>query len=337
MARSLFFSASVVGIFLLCCVAISATATNVTYTGQKITITQPGSYVLTNDITNSSQLICIEIQVSNVVFDGAGHLIDGNGTENSAGIFVHGPSAVVSGVTIKNVRVQDWYYGIYLYEAKSSRIEGSTLSSNAFAGAVLYKNAVGNTVTGNKISGNNYGVIFSDGSANGAVTNNQIKENDRGLYVYLSDGITVTGNTITGNINTDLQLHVSGGGKIYNNRFNNNLNVSFTTFSDGAIKANAWSVTPGATSTGIPRTSLAGRRSAATTGPGPTAPGSPRRTPTRTATDSATCRMRSARGTWTRCPSPYTGPRPPSAATGRSGSSRRHRPKRARSAPRHST
>ena len=141
--------------------------------------------------------------------------------------------------------MQDWYYGVYLYEAKNSRIESSTLSSNAFTGAVLYKNAVGNTVTGNTISGNNYGVIFSDGSANGVVTNNVIKQNDRGLYVYLSDGTTVTGNTITGNINTGLQLHTSGGGSIYNNKLNNNLNVAFY---GEPFKANTWSVTPGATS-----------------------------------------------------------------------------------------
>ena len=232
-------------VVVLAVAATPAAATDVTYSGQKIVITQPGTYVLKNDITNSNQLICIEIQASNVVFDGAGHLIDGIDAENSAGIFVHGPSTAVSGVTIKNVRMQDWYYGVYLYEARNSRIEGSTLSSNAFTGAVLYKNAVGNTVTGNTISGNDYGVIFSDGSANGVVTNNQINQNDRGLYVYLSDGTTVTGNTITGNINTGLQLHTSGGGSIYNNKLNNNLNVAFY---GEPFKANAWSVTPGAAS-----------------------------------------------------------------------------------------
>ncbi len=171
MARPLLFSTSVVGILLLCCLAVSATATNVTYTGQKITITQPGTYILTNDITNSSKMICMEIQASNVVFDGAGHLIDGLDAENSAGIFVHGPSTAVSGVTIKNVRMQDWYYGIYLYEARYSRIEGYA-SSNAFPGAVIYRNAAGNTMTGNTITGNDHAAIFSDGSANGVVTNN---------------------------------------------------------------------------------------------------------------------------------------------------------------------
>ncbi len=243
MPRSLLFSASVLGILLLCCMAVPAIATDVTYSGQKITITQPGTYVLTNDITNSNLPICIEIQASNVVFDGAGHLIDGVDAERTAGIFVDGSSAAVSGVTIRNVRVQDWYYGVYLYEAGSSRIESSTLSSNVFCGAVVYKNAAGDTITGCTVTGNGYGVIYSDCAANGVVSDNDISRNERGLYVYLSDGITVTRNRIESNSNTGIQFHTSGGGTIYNNKFNNNVNSAFT---GEPFRANAWSVTPGA-------------------------------------------------------------------------------------------
>ncbi|MEN6341340.1 MAG: NosD domain-containing protein, partial [Methanospirillum sp.] len=219
-----------------------ASATDVTYSGQKITITQPGTYVLKNDITNNNQLICIEIQASNVVFDGAGHLIDGVDAESSAGIYVHGPSSAISGVTIKNVRMQDWYYGVYLHGTGNSRIEGSTLSSNGFAGAVVYENAVGATITGCTVTGNTYGVVFSNGATNGVVSDNQINQNDRGLYVYLSDGLTATRNVISDNINSGIQFHTSGGGTIYNNRLNNNLNVAFA---GEPFKANAWSVTPG--------------------------------------------------------------------------------------------
>ena len=237
-----FMACALLLVVVLAVAVTPAAATDVTYSGQKITITQPGSYVLKNDITNSNLAICIEIQASNVVFDGAGHLIDGIDAENSAGIFVHGPSAAVSGVTIKNVRMTDWYYGVYLYEVGGSRIESSTLSSNVFTGAVVYKNAVGNTITGCTVTGNGYGVIFSDGAANGVVTDNQINQNERGLYVYLSDGLTATRNGIANNINTGIQLHTSGGGTIYNNRLNNLLNVAFM---GEPFKANAWSVTPG--------------------------------------------------------------------------------------------
>ena len=224
--------------------AIPATATDLTYSGQKIVISQPGTYVLKNDISNSNQLICIEIRASNVVFDGGGHLIDGTDAEGSAGIFVNGIDYTVTGVTIKNVRIQDWYYGVYLYGADNSKIQSATLQSNGFTGAVSYKNAVGNTITGCTITGNGYGLVFSDGAANGVVSDNKINQNDRGLYVYVSDGIAVTRNEFGNNINSGLQLHTSGGGTIHNNRLNNNLNVAFT---GEPFKANAWSVTPPAT------------------------------------------------------------------------------------------
>ena len=224
--------------------AIPATATDLTYSGQKIVISQPGTYVLKNDISNSNQLICIEIRASNVVFDGGGHLIDGTDAEGSAGIFVNGIDYTVTGVTIKNVRIQDWYYGVYLYGADNSKIQSATLQSNGFTGAVSYKNAVGNTITGCTITGNGYGLVFSDGATNGVVSDNKINQNDRGLYVYSSDGIAVTRNEFGNNINSGLQLHTSGGGTIHNNRLNNNLNVAFT---GEPFKANAWSVTPPAT------------------------------------------------------------------------------------------
>ncbi len=238
-----FMACAMLFVVVLAVAATPAAATDVTYSGQKIVITQPGTYVLKNDITNSNQLICIEIQASNVVFDGAGHLIDGVDAENSAGIYVHGPSTAASGVVIKNVRMQDWYYGVYLHETKSSRIEASTLSSNGFTGAVVYSNAVGNSITGCTVTGNGYGLVFSAGAANGVVSNNAIRQNERGLYAYLSDGITVTGNTIEQNINNGIQLHTSGGCSIYNNKLNNNLNVIFI---GEPFKANTWSVTPGA-------------------------------------------------------------------------------------------
>jgi parallel beta-helix repeat protein len=222
-------------------VVTPAASTDITYSGQKIVISQPGTYVLKNDITNSNQLICIEIQASNVVFDGGGHLIDGLDTEHSAGIYVHGPSTAVTGVTIKNVRMKDWYYGIYLHEAKNSKVEQSSFTSNPFVGTVVYKNAVGNTISGNTFTDNLYGVIFSDGAANGVLSNNKITGNERGLYVYLSDGITVVGNEIANNINNGIQLHTSGGGSLYNNNLNNNLNIFFV---GEPFRANAWSVDP---------------------------------------------------------------------------------------------
>lgn len=42
-----------------------------------VVISSPGSYVLQNDIINSTNSTCIEITSSDVTFDGAGYMIDG--------------------------------------------------------------------------------------------------------------------------------------------------------------------------------------------------------------------------------------------------------------------
>jgi parallel beta-helix repeat protein len=219
---------------------ISPLPTSVTYTGQKIVISQPGSYALTNDITNSNLLTCIEIRASNVIFDGLGHLIDGVDAQNSAGIYVHGASPV-SNVTVRNVRMQDWWYGVYLHAAQNSRVETSSLLSNGFTGVIAYSNAAGDRITGSTITGNDYGVIFSSGSVNGVVLDNEIAQNNCGLRVYLSDGITIAGNRVTNNLNNGLQVYVSGGGTIYNNRLSNQNNVVFT---GEPFKVNEWSIAP---------------------------------------------------------------------------------------------
>ena len=91
------------------------------------------------------------------------------------------------------------------------------------------------------MTGNDYGVAFLDGAANGVVSDNQINQNVRGLYVYLSDGITVTRNGIADNSDAGIQFHISAGGTVYDNRLDNALNVAFT---GEPFCANAWSVTP---------------------------------------------------------------------------------------------
>ncbi len=216
--------------------------TGMTYTGQKLVIDRPGAYYLAADISNCNLSVCIEIQTSDVVFDGAGRLIDGLDAPQSSGIHVHGPVGPVSNVTVRNVRVQDWYSGIFFDEARNSRIEAATLSSNGFTGAVFKKNAVGNRIAGSTVTNNNYGIIFTEGADGGTVSANEVRQNTCGVFVYLSEGITVSGNRISDNTGTGLNLHASGGGSIYDNLFSNHQNVVFY---GEPYKANAWSVSPG--------------------------------------------------------------------------------------------
>ncbi len=220
--------------------AVPVTATDVTYTGQAITITSPGSYVLKNDITDSTLVTCIEIRASNVVVDGGGHLVDGTGTGDSIGISVRNPEGVRN-VTIRNIRVRDWERGVSLEGAVDSSVESSVLEGNLFCGAVFYLNATGNTLAGCTVTGNGYGLVLSAGASDCAVRDNRIENNECGLYLYDSDGVTVTKNIVAGNWDCGVCYYLSGGGSVYDNRFDNSRNVVF----DGEpIAANAWSVEP---------------------------------------------------------------------------------------------
>ncbi|MEN6343088.1 MAG: NosD domain-containing protein [Methanospirillum sp.] len=220
--------------------AVPVAATDVTYAGQAITIASPGSYVLTNDIVNSGQLTCIEIRASDVVFDGAGHLIDGKDIEGSTGISVYAPEGARN-VTVRDVRIRDWDRGIYLDGAVNSSIESSVLENNLFCGAVLYRNATGNSVRGCTITGNGYGLVLSDGAADCVVSDSRIESNECGLYLYDSDGVTVTRNVIANSTDIGLQVHLSGSGTFYDNRFGNTVNVAVAS---EPVRANAWSVAP---------------------------------------------------------------------------------------------
>ena len=101
-----------------------------------------------------------------VTIDGRGHRLSGTGTrDDNAGIFVNN----IPDVTVKNLRVSGWGYGIYYYDQGVSlgRVEGCTIENNLFAGVVLYNKVHGVSVAGNRITGNvGRGVWIADATDN---------------------------------------------------------------------------------------------------------------------------------------------------------------------------
>src|SRR3989344_8638188 len=68
-------------------------------------ISAPGLYTLTTNIINSSAVVCINITASNVIFDGAGYMIDGVDAINTYGVHVHNSSIALTNTTVKNQAV----------------------------------------------------------------------------------------------------------------------------------------------------------------------------------------------------------------------------------------
>ena len=129
-------------------------------------ITSPGTYYLANDIVNRNDAVCIEVTSPGVTIDGRGHRLSGTGTrDDNAGIFVNN----IPDVTVKNLKVSGWGYGIYYYDQGVSlgRVEGCTIENNLFAGVVLYNKVHGVSVAGNRITGNaERGVWIADATDN---------------------------------------------------------------------------------------------------------------------------------------------------------------------------
>ncbi|MEK7657812.1 MAG: NosD domain-containing protein [Patescibacteria group bacterium] len=120
--------------------------------------------VLTQDIFE-----VIQIDSNNITLNGDGHKITGN--NNGFGVYLYQKT----GVTIKNLNVQKFLYGIYI-SSSNNNILTNNIALNNFDGIVLDK-SFNNTITNNTASNNNYFGIILSISSNNILTNNIAQEN----------------------------------------------------------------------------------------------------------------------------------------------------------------
>ena len=133
----------------------------------------------------------IVVERDNIVVDGAGYTLQGTGI--GTGIDLSGRS----NVTIKNIEIKAFHYGIYLDE-----------SSN-------------NGICGNNIT-NNYLGIYLRESSNNSISGNNITANNRGIWLVRSANNTISGNTVTENNGYGIWLDGSANNTLRNNDASNN-------------------------------------------------------------------------------------------------------------------
>jgi len=136
-------------------------------------------YTLTDNIISDGDGILIE--KSNIEIDGNGHTIQGS----------YGGSGVsltsVNDVTIRNINVQDFYYGILIVSASQTTISGNNLTANNI-GIVLLDSSDYNSMNGNNINGNDIG-IWVDSSSNNDIYHNNFIDNTLQVSTYDSANI----------------------------------------------------------------------------------------------------------------------------------------------------
>ena len=148
------------------------------------------------------------------------------------GILVNKDGTTLTGVTIKNVRLEKWNCGIYFKGVASSSASGVTAVSNGKAGINL-RTTRGTTISGCTVSGNQQGILLWQDCDGNTLSGNTMKDNsDMGLWlagtgrtssgiVYDSTGNTVSNNVATGN-RYGLYLDFTRDNTVTGNRATNN-------------------------------------------------------------------------------------------------------------------
>ena len=163
-------------------------------------INTPGVYILQNDIINSAASRCIDIQSSDVIFDGNGHTIDGTDAGWGISLVTYAP---ISNVTIKNVTVQDWYSGIEVNNGKKIAVLNSNAYSNTNWGIHFINSPTPSdlTIIGNSvINGDNFGMQLDHVSF--SMISDNIAQGNSGGGLFSEGGgsnNTFINNTASGN------------------------------------------------------------------------------------------------------------------------------------------
>ena len=144
-------------------------------------INKPGIYVLEHDLTSTGDGIIVNS--SNVVIDGNGYSIKGNGL--GIGIIIDSATHNVNfNVTVKNIKIRDFNTGIYV-EVYSDNF------TNVIVDNVVVKNA---TEHGIHVENTYYNVIIR----NTVIENGE--DTECGIYVRSTDGAIIDNVTIIGTI-----------------------------------------------------------------------------------------------------------------------------------------
>ena len=164
------------------------------------TIDRPGRYVLTGNVTGAAggeDENCIEIAADDVVFDGQGHTLSGDGAGH--GVEVNGSE----NVTVRRLRASNWSIGVFYLGAGNGTIERTIADGNVegiklgaasdsdLRNNTAYDNAIGislggqsqnNTLRDNAAVDNKWGIHFERESGNNSVVNNVARNNTRWDY-----------------------------------------------------------------------------------------------------------------------------------------------------------
>jgi parallel beta-helix repeat protein len=144
------------------------------------------TYTFADNINGS-----IVVEKKNIKIDGNGYILQGSGSGD--GFYLSG----INNVTIQNVNIKGFNYGIDFRTSSSNLISGNNITNNNEG--IYFASSSSNSICGNNITANrDYGIAFGSSSDN-SVSGNTIASNSAGLFISSSKHNIVYGNTIKSN------------------------------------------------------------------------------------------------------------------------------------------
>jgi parallel beta-helix repeat protein len=170
------------------------------------------TYTFTDNIYDE-----IVVERDNIVVDGTGYTLRGIGIINSVGIGL----TERNNVTIRNMEITEFYYGIGLWGSSINTISENNITANNENGIYLDNSSI-NTISENNVANNYRGIWLSRSSNNNIVGNNITANNWDGITLYDSSYNDIFGNNITANYRDGIGLYASSS--INNIQRNNMIN-----------------------------------------------------------------------------------------------------------------
>ena len=114
--------------------------------------------------------------------------------------------------------------GIVLSRTTQNVVDGNTIAANVRSGIVLVDEADGNTITGNRITGNDeHGMFVQESDSNTISANRSTGNHFRGIHLETSAGNRILGNTASANNNEGIGVFgATAGNRINGNKTHEN-------------------------------------------------------------------------------------------------------------------
>jgi len=215
-------------------------ASGCTQIGSPTVISSPGCYVLTGDVTDSTASPYVDVQSSDVILDGAGHTLDGDDTSDSAIV----ADGAYDNVTLKNVVLTDWDYGVDATDASNVTVSNvtvtgvktglsldstpdavvreTTVSNNADDGLVL-KDGTDGVIQNVTADGNGQsGVLVDKGNSNAVNDTTATNNAEYGIYMAEPTDSVVSNATADGNGENGVYVETADGATVEASTARNN-------------------------------------------------------------------------------------------------------------------